>query len=114
MARKLSKSSAVHSIESYAGKWVRIKDGNSYSYYQVNFHLKEGSRYIFYYKEYLNIETKTAKNGNSDGSWYYSRVKKKDLMLTCVVSETARFQVFTTEQVNAVLDSFRSTIPVLK
>lgn len=114
MARKLSKSSERHTYEDYANKWVKISHKDSDSYYLVNFHLKEGSRYIFYYREYLSIETKTAKNGNSDGSWYYSRVKKKDLMLTCVVSETARFQVFTTEQVNAVLDSFRRTIPVLK
>lgn len=115
MTRKSSKSPCVEAhYEDYTNKWVKISHKDSDSYYLVDFHVKEGSNYIFYYKDYVQVAAKSAKNGDCSGAWYRTRVKKKDLLLTCVVGTAGDFKVLTTEQLNAVLDSLRNAIPVIK
>lgn len=113
MNRKSSKSLKQQTYEDYTNKWVKISHKDSDSYYLVNFHVKEGSCYIFYYKDYVQVAAKSAKNGDCCGAWYRTRVKKKDLLLTCVVGTAGDFKVLTTEQLNAVLDSLRNAIPVI-
>lgn len=109
MTRKLRKSpcAEVH-YEDYSGCWVKIRNLYDYSYYKVNFHVRNGKEYKFFYTDYLQIATHS-----KGGQWYHTRVKRSDLHSTCVSASRGKYRVLTTEQVNAELELLRNSIPVM-